>query len=157
MVVGPNPDLRTEIIKLWHSSSQGRHSGIDNTYRRIAALFYWKSLKDDVTSFVKKCDTCKKSKYDTSAYPGILQPLQVLSTSWSSISMDFIDDLPKSKGRSVIWVVVYRLTKYAHFIPLSHPYTASDLAKLFVEFIFKLHGMPDDIVSDKDPIFTSNF
>lgn len=69
--------------------------------------------------------------------------------------MDFIEGLPKSKGRSVIWVVVDRLAKYAPFVALSHPYTASELAKLFMEYIYKLHGMPSDIVSDRDPIFTS--
>lgn len=69
--------------------------------------------------------------------------------------MDFIERLPKSKRKSVIWVVVDRLTKYTHFISLSHPYSAHDITKLFMENIYKLHGMPGDITSDKDPIFTS--
>ncbi|XP_059307049.1 uncharacterized protein LOC132058610 [Lycium ferocissimum] len=69
--------------------------------------------------------------------------------------MDFIDGLPKSKGKTVIWVVVDRLTKYAHFVGLSHPYSASEIAKLFMENIYKLHGMPEDIVSDRDLVFTS--
>lgn len=69
--------------------------------------------------------------------------------------MDFIDGLPKSKGKSVIWVVVDRLTKYADFVGLSHRYTASSLAQVFFDQIYKLHGMPEDIISGRDPIFTS--
>lgn len=69
--------------------------------------------------------------------------------------MDFIEGLPKSKGKSVIWVVVDRLTKDAHFLGLSHPYTASSLAQVFFDQIYKLHGMIEDIISDRDPIFTS--
>lgn len=104
---------------------------------------------------MKKCDVCQKSKYGNSAYPGLLQPQTIPALAWSSISMDFIEGLPKSKGKEVIWVVVDRLTKYAHFIELTHPYSAMDIAKLFMEHIFKLHGMPEDIVSDRDPVFTS--
>jgi ribosomal protein L21E len=74
---------------------------------------------------------------------------------WTHISMDFIEGLPKSQGKEVILVVVDRLTKYAHFISLSHPYTASDIAQLFLDNIFKLHGLPKVILTDRDPIFTS--
>lgn len=125
------------------------------SYRRIAALFYWKGLKEDVQTHVKQCDTCQRSKYETTPYPGLLQPLKLPSLAWTSISMDFIKGLPKSHGKSVIWVVVDRLTKYAHFIGVSHPYSVGDIAKLFMENVFKLHGMPEDIVNDRDPIFTS--
>ena len=71
--------------------------------------------------------------------------------------MDFITSLPKSEGRSVIMVVVDRLTKYAHFFALSHPFKASTVATKFMETIQKLHGNPNIIVSDKDPIFIGNF
>jgi hypothetical protein len=74
---------------------------------------------------------------------------------WKPISMDFIEGLPKSQGKEVILVVVDRLTKYAHFISLSHPYTASDIAQIFLDNIFKLQGLPKVILTDIDPIFTS--
>ena len=85
------------------------------------------------------------------------QPLSIPSQCWEEVSMDFITGLPKSKGHNVIMVVVDCLTKYAHFIALSHPITASTVAKAFLENIQKLHGTPKVIVSDHDPIFTSHF
>lgn len=108
-----------------------------------------------MTTHVKAYDVCIRNKYKTIAYPGLLQPLQIPSVAWASISMDFIEGLPKSKGKSVVWVVVDRLTKYAHFIVLSHPYSAGDITKLFMENIFRLHGMPAEIINDRDHIFTS--
>ena len=71
--------------------------------------------------------------------------------------MDFIDGLPKSGGKIVILVVVHRLSKYSHFCALSHPYTASPVAQIFLDQIFRLHGMPSSIVSDRDATFTSHF
>jgi hypothetical protein len=75
---------------------------------------------------------------------------------WTHISLDFIEALPKSNGKEVILVVVDRLTKFAHFIPMSHPYTVQSVAKAFIDNILKLHGPPIAIVSDRDRIFTSN-
>jgi protoheme ferro-lyase len=71
--------------------------------------------------------------------------------------MDFIEGLPMSKGYNVIMVIVDRFSKYNHYIPMAHPYTATTVAKAFMENIFKLHGIPQSIVSDQDKIFTSNF
>lgn len=77
LVAGPDIELRKEILQLWHESPAGGHSGIDNTYMRVSPLFYWKGLKEDVTTWVRNCDVCLKNKYDTAAYPGLLQPLQI--------------------------------------------------------------------------------
>lgn len=71
--------------------------------------------------------------------------------------MDFIEGLPKSEGHSVILVIVDRLTKFAHFIPRKHPYTAMTVSQLFVDNVVKLHGLPSTIVIDRDSIFVSSF
>lgn len=87
---------------------------------------------------------------------GLLQPLPLPEMAWSHITMDFVEGLPKSEGKDVIWVIVDRFTKYAHFIPLSHPFTADQILTQFLEHFYKLHGLPTVIVSDRDRIFTSS-
>lgn len=104
-----------------------------------------------------ECDVCQRQKYLAIAPGGLLQPLNIPEKIWEEISMDFITGLPKSKGFDAIFVVVDRLSKYSHFIPLKHPYTARMVAEIFVKEIVRLHGVPTSIVSDRDPIFISNF
>lgn len=111
----------------------------------------------DIKIWIKKCPICHKCKAKNVAKPGLLQPLLVLNRAWSSISMDFIEGLPKSKGKSIILVVVDFLTKIGHFLSLAHPFTAGTVVQNFLNHVFKLHRMPDSIISDKDKIFVSNF
>ncbi|GKC55705.1 retrotransposon-related protein [Tanacetum coccineum] len=110
-----------------------------------------------VKQMIKDCDVCQRQKPDLSAYPGLIQPLPIPERIWKEISMDFIEKLPTSHGNSVILVVVDRLSKYAHFIPLAHPFTASQVAQVFLDQGYKLHGLPESMVSDKDKVFLSNF
>lgn len=102
-----------------------------------------------------QCSIYQQAKTKRVAYPGLLSPLPVPDGSWRCISMDFVEGLPKSKSFNCILVVVDRFSKYAHFLPLTHPFIALQVATLFMDNIFKLHGLPKSIVSDRDRIFTS--
>lgn len=88
---------------------------------------------------------------------GLLQPLPIPEGVWRDLSMDFIEGLPKLEGYSVILVVMDRLTKFAHFLPVKHPYTVSSIAQLFMDNVVKLHGLPSSIVTDRDTTFLSYF
>jgi hypothetical protein len=104
-----------------------------------------------------ECEVCQCNKGETIKAPGTLQLLLIPPSIWQDISMDFIVGLPKSGNKSVIMVVINHLSKYAHFCALQHPLIASIVAQIFMDNIFKLHYMPNSIVSDKDPTFTNNF
>jgi hypothetical protein len=114
-------------------------------------------MKDDIKNFIKEYDICQRNKNETIHLAGLLQPLPIPTKVWADISLDFIEGLPLSNGFNVILVVVDKLSKYAHFILVVHPYTATKIAQIFIANIFKLHGMPSFIVSDRDPLFTSLF
>jgi hypothetical protein len=114
-------------------------------------------MRADIKRFVRECNICQENKHETILLAGLLQPLPIPTRVWSDISMDFIEGLPLSHGYSVILVVVDRFTKDGHFLCLSHPFTAATVAQIFLANIFKLHGMPKTIVSDRDPTFTSSF
>lgn len=112
-------------------------------------------MKQEVIKFVKECAICQKNKAEHTPYPGLLQPLPAPDLARSHITIDFMEGLPKSKDKDVILIVVDRLTKYAHFISLKHPYTIQQVAKLFSDHIFKLRGLPSVIVTNRDRIFIS--
>ena len=157
IVVGRDLELHSKLISLYHSSTMGGHSGVTATAKRVGSLFYWKGQQKHIRQFIRECSTCQRNKHENIATPGLLQPLPVPHAPFIDISMDFVEGLPKSEGKDVIMVVVDRFSKYAHFMSLSHPFTASLVAKVFMDNIYKLHGLPASIVSDRDPIFLSRF
>lgn len=109
-----------------------------------------------VLDYVAHCSICQQAKSERVRYPGLLQPLPVPDFAWQVVTLDFIEGLPSSHGHNCILVVVDKFSKYAHFLPLSHPFTALKVAMLYMENVFKLHGLPEAIVSDRDKVFTSN-
>jgi hypothetical protein len=114
-------------------------------------------MKQDVHTFVVECDVYQNKNGETVKSLGTLQLPSISLTIWRDISMDFIVGLTKSGNKSDIMVEVDCLSKYAHFYALNHPFTTSIMAQCFMDHIFKLHGMPHSIVSNKDPTFTSKF
>lgn len=157
MVIGDSSSLKNKILEWMHSSNQGGHSGVHATMQRTKTLFYWSKMKQSIVDFIKLCTICQKCKYDSSASPGLLQPLPIPTAVWEEVTMDFIEGLPKSQGREVIMVVIDRLSKYGHFIALKHPFSALTVAQVYLDNIFKLHGSPKSIISDRDKVFTSTF
>lgn len=155
--MGTQGDWRQQILRELHDSALGGHSGVTATYQRAKRNFYWPSMKENVHQFVQHCPNCQLNKAEHTASPGLLQPLPIPVEAWLSVGMDFITGLPKSKGFEVVMVVVDRLTKYSHFIGLVHPFSAATVAQTFMDYIYKLHGLPVNIISDRDPIFTSRF
>ena len=131
-----------------HRSPIASHSGFLKSFQRAKKEFYWHGMKTDLKKFIKDCDVYQRIKYETSAPTGLPQPLAIPTTPWADVKLDFVEGLPKSQGFEVILVLVDRLTKYAHFVPLSHPDTTTKVATLYLRYIFKLHGMLASIVSD---------
>jgi hypothetical protein len=154
--IGDDRTLKEQLLGSFHASAIGGHSGMVATYQRIKRIFYWPGLKRDTQQYITECAVCQRSKSEHCPYPGLLEPLERPDMAWQHISMDFIEGLPKSRGKDVILVVVDRMTKMAHFIALSHPYSVQSVAQAFMENIFKLHGPPISIVTDRDRIFTSH-
>ena len=97
-------------------------------------------MKSDLKKFVKNCDVCQRIKSETSSPAGLLQPLSIPTTPWTDASLDFVEGVPKSQGFEVILVVVDQLTKYAYFVPVSHPYTAAKIASLYMSHISSYMG-----------------
>eukprot|EP00253_Pinus_taeda_P018621 PITA_18621 len=157
VVISPTSTFKSRILAEMHSSPIAGHSGFQKTYARTRRSFFWTCMKKDILTFVTECEVCQCHKGETVNTPGTLQPLPIPSSIWTEVSMDFITGLPKLGNKSVIMVVVDRLSKYAHFCAFPHPFTPTLVAQTFMDQIFKLHGMPISIVFDRDPIFTSNF
>jgi hypothetical protein len=139
-----------------HSSIIGGHSRVPVTYRKIKQLFAWKGLKLAVHEFVKTCLICQQAKPDRTKSSGLLQPLEIPTGAWQTVTLDFMEGLPQSGQANCVLVVVDKFIKYAHFLPLKHHFTAASIAKLFMDQVYRLHGMPSAIVSDRDRVFTSN-
>lgn len=153
--VGQSPALQQRLLSVFHESAVGGHSGIPVTYARLKQLFAWKGMKHTVQEFVRHCVICQQAKADRARLPGLLQPLPVPTGLWQIISMDFIEALPQSQSYTCILVIVDTFTKYANFLPLKHPFTALSVARLFHDQIYKHHGLPQSIISDRDKIFLS--
>ena len=153
--LSPTSSLIPLLLQQLHDSPIGSHSGYLKTFHRVKQDFYWQGMKSAIKDHIRCCEVCQRTKSDTSKPTGLLQPLPIPDRPWFDISLDFIEGLPKSHGQDVILVVVDRLTKFVHFFSLHHPFTAAKVAAM--QGVFKLHGMPKSIVSDKGAVFTAAF
>ncbi|KAL0539731.1 hypothetical protein IC582_023947 [Cucumis melo] len=150
--------VKTELLAEAHSSPFSMHPGSTKMYQDLKRVYWWRNMKREVAEFVSKCLVCQQVKAPRQKPAGLLQPLSIPEWKWENVSMDFITGLPRTlRGFTVIWVVVDRLTKSAHFVPGKSTYTASKWAQLYMSEIVRLHGVPVSIVSDRDARFTSKF
>jgi len=151
------PNCRPLVLNSCHDSPSSGHLGIKKTLNLLNRNFWWPSSSNDTKDYVRSCEICCRSKSSRHKPYGFLNPLDIPNRPWSSISMDFLTDLPKSNGFTCILVVTDRLTKMCHLIPFPNIPSATDTASAFLNQIFRYHGLPDDILSDRGTQFTSKF
>ncbi|KAM1011997.1 hypothetical protein FF1_047138 [Malus domestica] len=156
MVVPKDKRVRERVLKEAHNTRFAMHPGSNKMYQDLKRRYWWKGMKREVANYVSQCSICQQVKIEHQKPSGMLQQLAIPEWKWESITMDFITDLPSSnKGHNGVWVVVDRLTKSAHFLPVKMNSPIDYFAKLYIEWIIRLHGIPKTIVSDRDPRFTS--
>ncbi|KAL0554090.1 hypothetical protein IC582_008001 [Cucumis melo] len=140
--------VKTELLSEAHSSPFSMHPGSTKMYQDLKRVYWWRNMKREVAEFVSKCLVCQQVKAPRQKPAGLLQPLSIPEWKWENVSMDFITGLPRTlRGFTVIWVVVDRLTKSAHFVPGKSTYTASKWAQLYMSEIVRLHGVPVSITA----------
>jgi transposase InsO family protein len=149
--------LRFELLRRHHEVPSAGHPGRAKTLELLCRRYYWPRMRRMVDQYLRNCHTCQRIRTPRHAPFGVLKPLPVPVRPWKSISMDFVTGLPLVDGYDAIWVVADRLTKMRHFVACSSTASAQDLADLFLLHIWKLHGLPDDVVSDRGPQFASRF
>jgi len=142
------------MAKGCHDSKVAGHFGQEKTIELVTRNFHWEKLSEWINDSVRSCDECQHNKAPGHAKYGLLQPLEVPYAAWTSITVDFITQLPESQGQTQIMVVVDHFTKMAHFIGLGTNATAKDVADTFLKEVWKLHGLPSEIVSDMDAKFS---
>ena len=134
--VAQDEALRRLILEEAHHSAYSIHLGSTKMYMDLKQKYWWTGMKGDIAEYVTQCDTCRRVKAKHQRPVGLLQPLHIPIWKWDEISMDFIMGLPKTQnGHDSIWVIVDRLTKVAHFIPVRADYKGNKLAQLYIDNI----------------------
>jgi hypothetical protein len=146
------------ILKEMHKVTYVGHPGYHKTVAAVKSHYFWPSMKREIVEYITNCMECQKVKAENRHPAGLLQPLSIPEWKWEVVTMDFITGLPRTrKQHDSIMVVVDKLTKAAHFIPLKTTHKAADVVDIFLKEVARLHRIPKTIVSDKDSKFTLNF
>ncbi|KAM9412399.1 uncharacterized protein ACWYII_026600 [Salvelinus alpinus] len=148
---------RSQVLLWGHSSRLTCHPGVGRTLEFIQRKFWWPTIKEDVATFVKACSVCCQGKSSHLRPQGLLHPLSIPHRPWSHISLDFITGLPPSHGNTTILVIIDRFSKAARFVPLTKLPSAKETAELVINHVFRVFGIPQDMVSDRGPQFASRF
>ena len=147
--------LRAEIIRLYYNIPVEEHRGQQKTIELVTRNFWWPGVTKEVKQYVEECNSCQRNKNHIEQPADKLMPNSIPKRSWIHISADFITKLPLVQGYNAILVVVDRLTKMVHFIPTTKETLVEDLARLFRDNMWKLHGLPKSIILDRGPQFVA--
>ncbi|KAI3743880.1 hypothetical protein L1987_56947 [Smallanthus sonchifolius] len=151
-------DLRAFLMNEAHKTRYSIHPGVDKMYQDLRPQYWWPGMKKDIALYVAKCLTCSKVKAEHQRPSGLLEQPEYPVWKWENLAMDFITKLPRtSSGYDSIWVIIDRLTKSAHFLPIREDYRVEKLARIYIDEIVSRHGVPLNIISDRDARFTSRF
>ncbi|GJY99086.1 putative reverse transcriptase domain-containing protein [Tanacetum coccineum] len=151
-------DLRELIVNESHKSKYSVHPGSDKMYQDLKKLYWWPNTKAEIATYVSKCLTCAKVKAEYQKPSGFLVQPVIPVWKWENITMDFVTKLPKTtSGQDTIWVIVDRLTKFAHFLPIKKTDSMEKLTRQYLKELVSRHGVPVSIISDRDSKFTSHF
>ncbi|GJS18240.1 putative reverse transcriptase domain-containing protein [Tanacetum coccineum] len=151
-------DLRSVIMHESHKSKYSIHPGSEKIYQDVKKLYWWPNMKADIATYVSKCLTCMRVKAEHQRPSRLLVQPTIPEWKWDNITMDFITKLPRSsQGFDTIWVIMDRLIKSAHFLPIRENDLLDKLARLYLNMIVARHGIPASIICDRDGRFTSNF
>ncbi|GJY50490.1 putative reverse transcriptase domain-containing protein [Tanacetum coccineum] len=150
--------LRDLIMHESHKSKYSIHPGSTKMYQDLKRLYWWPNMKADIATYIDKCLTCAKVKAEHMKPSGLLQQPEIPEWKWEKVTMDFVSGLPRTpSGYDSIWVIVDRLTKSAHFLPMKKTDGIEKLAQLYLKEIVCRHGVPVSVISDRDSLFTSRF
>jgi len=153
----PNKEgIRTNLIRQHHDIPQAGHRGTAKTTELLQRKYYWPHMSNTRKHYVKNCDICQRTKVVRHAPYGLMKPNEAPDRPWKSICMDFITDLPKSEGDDAILIVIDGLTKMAHFLPCTKEMDSRQFSEHFMREIFRLPGLPKDIITDRVSIFPSD-
>lgn len=158
-VVVPDHDrMRWNIIHACHSSLSSGHFGVTKTLDLVNRLYWWPGIRKTIKEFVSSCDSCQRVKASNQHPAGLLHPLPIPERRWTTVTMDFIVDLPiTDTGKNAILVFCDKLTKMAHFVPCKTTCDSVEASELFLEHVYKLHGLPEVMVHDRGTQFHSQF
>jgi hypothetical protein len=151
----PDNELRLLLIQSAHDSVEEGHPGKNSLYEVVSRYYWWPRLSQDIRRFTTNCHGCIRNKTSRLRYQGTLKPLPLPIQRWRDISVDFVGPTIEKNGFNCIMVVICRLSKERHYSACHTTMTANELAKIFVRDIWRLHGLPDSIVSDRGPLFES--
>ena len=150
--------LRNQIMRLAHDDGPSIHNNWERTFERITRFYHWPKLHKDIFSFVQRCDSCQRNKVARRLPYGLLQPHEVPLRRWETVSMDFVGPLPATKnGYDFIMTVVDYASKRVHLIPCQQTSTSKDVARLFELHVWRNHGLPTKLITDRDVRFCNNF